>query len=1139
MTLLESVRRAKEYLEEQGRISLSALKREFDLDEPSLAQLIEELVDIQQVARRDGRALAWIGATPRAEPATQIQRDPRDYTAKHLAEKIRRSRSALEGERKHVTVPFADVKGSMDLAERMDPEEWSKIMNRFFQILSAGVERFEGFVDKFTGDGVMALFGAPIAHEDHAQRACYAALSLRDEIRHYADTLRLSQGIDFAVRVGINSGEVVVGRIGDDLRMDYTAQGHTVGMAQRMEQLAAAHSVYLGESTAKLVSGYVELRDLGTSAVKGASAPVRMFELVGLGKHRTRLEVARDRGLTRFVGRDADLQALEAALEQARAAQGQVVGVVAEAGVGKSRLCSEFAARCRRRGISVSEGRCPAHGTTVPYLPMLEMLRDIFAIDGRDSVLGARRKIAGELLLLDASFQELLPLVFDFLGVPDPERPAPSMSPEARQRQLGGFVRHLIRARSQRELRVLLLDDAHWIDAGSDAFLAQAVEAASGTRTLLLVNFRPEYHAAWMSKSYYRQVPLRPLGREATAELLADLLGRDPSLAGLSEKVHERTCGNPFFIEEVVLSLAENGSLDGTRGAYRLVAAVQELEIPGAVQAVLAARIDRLPGREKHLLQTASVIGKELPEAILQRVAALPEAELAGALAGLVQGEFFLETALYPRAEYAFKHPLTHQVAYESQLAQRRARIHAAVARAVEEVDADALDERAALLAYHWEAAGDAGTAARWHARAARWCGFDNAAAALRHWSQVRTLLAGARESEEAAELRLEATMGFLTLAWRMGVEEQQARAVLADGLALAARKEDVRSRVLLLSNFAAMYSTGTIEPSGGGDEFGEAFELARQSGDPELQFTVHEEVIDRLQFSGRLAEAAALGDAYVTLGRALERGTIIRGMPVAWSIGRRAWVWNEMGRLDAAADSLPECAESLCEAARGGEFLSYTEVVWAQNRVLAGDIDAACLHARRGFDIAEKVGGNVSRVWAGQLLGVALVRAGHSGAAVEHLERALSTARKTHAWLTIEAEILAHLAEAYLRAGKMEHAQRLAEQAVECGRRRKTPVWEGEAYLALARVLLARAGADAKNEIESALATCLSLVQQTEARAYEPHVHEARAELAHLRGHAALRERELREARGLFIAIGATGHATRLESEVGTSVLR
>jgi tetratricopeptide (TPR) repeat protein len=334
-----------------------------------------------------------------------------------------------------------------------------------------------------------------------------------------------------------------------------------------------------------------------------------------------------------------------------------------------------------------------------------------------------------------------------------------------------------------------------------------------------------------------------------------------------------------------------------------------------------------------------------------------------------------------------------------------------------------------------------------------------------------------------------------------------------------------------LLINFASMYSTGTIEPPGGRDEIEEAFELARQSGDPELHFTVHEEVIDRLQFSGRLAEAAALADEYVTLGRALAPGTTVRGNPVAWSIGRRAWVWNEMGRLDAATDALHACVESLRETG-DLEFQSYAEVVWAQNRLLAGDVDAACLHARRGVDVAEKVGSGVSRVWAYQLLGLALARAGESAAAVEHLDRALQTARETRTWLTIEAEILAHLAEACLGAGEVERAQRLAEEAIETGRHKKTPVWEAQAHLALARILLNRCGAKARDEIESALASGLSLIERTQAYAYEPHVREVRAALLCLLGDDVNRQSELRAAHRLFTAMGATGHAARLAKE-------
>src|SRR5207249_2494218 len=347
----------------------------------------------------------------------------RAYTPKHLAEKILASKSALEGERKQVTVLFADVKGSMELAERVDPEAWHRIMDRFFALLAEGVHRFEGTVNQFTGDGIMALFGAPIAHEDHARRACYAALHLTGELRRYANELRLREGFNFAVRMGLNSGEVVVGRIGDDLRMDYTAQGHTVGLAARMEQLAGPERVYLTEHTAALVAGFFRLRDLGPFAVKGVREPVRVYELEGLGPIRTRLEASRARGFSRFVGRDEEMKTLEAALGRALKDEGRVVGVAGDAGVGKSRLCWELAERCRARGIRFAEGHAPPHGKMIPLLSWIDLYRSYFGITEQDDDEAARDKIAGRTLRLDGSLAESLPILFDFLGVPDPARP--------------------------------------------------------------------------------------------------------------------------------------------------------------------------------------------------------------------------------------------------------------------------------------------------------------------------------------------------------------------------------------------------------------------------------------------------------------------------------------------------------------------------------------------------------------------------------------------------------------------------------------------------------------------------------------------------------------------------------------------
>ncbi|MFT5441431.1 MAG: class 3 adenylate cyclase, partial [Myxococcota bacterium] len=628
-------------------------------------------------------------------------RAPNEYTPRHLADKILQSKSALEGERKRVTVLFADVKGSMELAQRTDPEQWHKILDRFFSILSDGVHRFEGTVNQYTGDGIMALFGAPIAHEDHAQRACFASLHLRDELKKYAEELRLSQGLDFAVRIGINSGDVVVGKIGDDLRMDYTAQGHTVGLAQRMEQMAAAHSICLSQTTAKLVSGYFAVRDLGEASIKGIDEPLHVYELEGMGDLQTRFDVSRARGLSRFVGRENDMEMLDNALDAARAGTGQVIGVVADAGTGKSRLCFEFAERCRAKGMRVNSGSGVPHGKNIPLLPILQVFRSYYGISDEDDDRAAREKIAGRMLLIDESFRDSLPYVFDFMGMPDPQRPAPAMDPNGRQKVLFGVMRRLVESRGTDDPVITLIEDLHWVDAGTETWLEQMVDLAASTRTLLLVNFRPEYHAGWMQKSYYRQLPLLPLGPDAVQELLTDLLGVDDSIAGLGRAIHARTAGNPFFTEEVAQALIEAGNLAGTKGNYKLVTPIERLTVPSTVQSVLAARIDRLGEREKQVLQTASVIGKEFAEPILASVAQLAHSDLEAALQKLKDGEFVYQQSLYPVSEFAFKHPLTQEVALGSQLRERRSRLHGEVAAAIREAQPDRLDEFSALLAHH------------------------------------------------------------------------------------------------------------------------------------------------------------------------------------------------------------------------------------------------------------------------------------------------------------------------------------------------------------------------------------------------------------------------------------------------------
>ncbi|MCZ6715302.1 MAG: AAA family ATPase [Deltaproteobacteria bacterium] len=1065
--------------------------------------------------------------TPAASASRE--RDLRVYTPKHLADKILTQKSALEGERKQVTVLFADVKGSMELAEQVDPEEWHALLDRFFQILTEGVHRFEGTVNQYTGDGIMALFGAPIAHEDHAQRACYAALHLSDELRSYANELRRSKGFNFSIRMGLNSGEVVVGKIGDDLRMDYTAQGHTVGLAARMEQLAEPGKVYLTEHSAALVSGYFELEDLGPFKLQGARAPVRVWELRGVGLLRTRLDVSRTRGFSRFVGRADEMATLESALARAMATGGQILGVVGEAGVGKSRICAEFLDRCRAKRVTIYQTHGVAHGKAIPFLPMLQLFRAFFGIRDQDGDATAREKIAGRLLLLDERFREGLPLMFDFLGVPDPKRPALPMEPEARQRQLLELAKGVIEARGQRETTVSLLEDLHWFDPGSELFLEQLIEALAATRTLMLLNFRPEYHATWMRKSYYQQLPLLPLGPEAIVELIRHLLGADPSLAGVAELVRERSGGNPFFIEEVVQSLAESGYLEGTKGAYRLVRPLEQVAVPPTVQAILAGRIDRLPEREKQVLQTAAVIGRQFSEPILARVIELPETELVASLSELQRAEFIYEEALYPVAEYAFKHTLTRDVALGSQLQERRRRIHAAVAQAIEKANPNTLDEKSALLAHHWEEAGEALSAARWQRRAALWAGMSHGDESTRHWLKVRALLDSIPASQETAGLGVEARAQILITGVRTGLPTEDADALLAEGKELAQRSGDPADRARLLLGYGTFgIYTGRIADAKA--PLLEASQQADQTDDLDLALATRYFRLITGFFVGNLKHSIELADETLRLAAQDPRrpNHFIGYASIPAVTALRASLLSEMGVFaEARQDS--ERAVSLAGEYEDSGSLAMAHIFAARAAVGMGDAAEALTHGRRGVEIAERLG-------TPNMVGLAYTFFGAALLLSDRLEEAAQAFESVSTrGLSFQSDISQpYIARTQLRRGNASGARATAEEAVGLTRQRGVIIQESESQLALAEVLLATEGARSRGAVETALARTAEIVDEINLHSRQPWIHVWRAELARLLGEDAAHTRELREAHRLFSEMGATGHAERLARELG-----
>ncbi len=1128
MSVLETIRQVRKHLEENGRVSLRMLRREFSLDDETLAEVIEELVDVQRVARREENTLAWVG-TPTSAPTPAASVPPPRETPKHLADKIRQSKGALEGERKQVTVLFADVKGSMELAEALDPESFSKIMSRFFAILTEGVERFEGFVDKFTGDGIMALFGAPIAHEDHAQRACYAALHLKDEVARYATELKREHGLSFSTRMGLNSGEVVVGSISEDLRMDYTAQGHTVGLASRMENLAEPNGCFVSANTAALVRGYFDIEDLGEFRVKGVANPMHVHRLNGAGNARNRFDVSRSRGLSRFVGRAADLRTLDDALEQTTGGNGQVVGVVAEAGTGKSRLCFEFLERCRAKGMIVFEGRAVAHGRNIPFLPILDVFRSYFGITSDDNDSAARVKIAGNMVVLDQKFADTLPLVYDFLGVADPQNPAPRLDPEARQRQLIGVIRQIIRSTSEKAPTVTMVEDLHWLDPASAEFLEHMVDARQGTHSLLLLNFRPEYRAEWMQKSWYRQIPLTPLDEKATAELLTSLLGGHATIASLARPIHNRTGGNPFFIEEVVQNLIETKHVEGSAGNYRLVTAVDRLEVPATVKSILASRIDRLPEREKRLLQTASVIGKDFPETLLAEIAGLSTDEMKSAIANLRRAEFIYELSLYPSVEYAFKHPLTQEVALGSLLTERKRKIHRTLAEAIERQDTVHLDERAPLLAHHWDEAGEALQAARWHRRAAEWVAKTDLGAGSRHWARVRALLPMLPNDSEATVFAVSACRQLMNLGWRFGVGRVEADELLEQGLTHA-RAIDDRQAALALSLVHARALLGVDGDTAAYLKVAtECHRVAHEGKDVVAQANAWSFVVDALTWAARFPEAIQIAnEGFGGLSRVALNNDAWLGVPpdsvvsfwlggnLTWSgqigAGFREWgrtrrfiredgtpemegyvlIWATLAHhLAGDAASALDCAQKLEAISRDiGEppnFVAHTNTAYACAHLVGGRPADAVGYARRAAEIFHRV--------ENQHLGMATT----------------------------------YLSEALMLSGDFAAADAAATDAISQCRHGLRGNLEALAHGVRARIILRRDGKAGAHSAQEALASAAALIESTGSKSLEPHLLEWRAELAAVIGDEVSHKSLLNQATKEYESIGAPLQAARL----------
>src|SRR5262252_580830 len=660
------------------------------------------------------------GVAPSIGPTAQA---PDTSLPKHLAEKILASRHLLEGERKQVTVLFADIKGSTRLLEGIDPEQAQKLIDPVLHVMMGAVHRYEGTVNQVLGDGIMALFGAPLAHEDHALRACYAALSMQEEMRRHRERLGQPEETGLQIGIGMNSGEVVVRSIDNDLNIEYSALGHTTHLAARMEELASAGAIVMTATTLRDVEGFVEVKPLGTVQAKGVTRGVEAYELTGTTAARTRVQARAARGLTPLVGRQSEVELFNKLVEQTAACRGQIFALVGEPGMGKSRLVHEFTRHQLSPAWLVLEAASVSYGKATPYLPLIEMLRRYFQISDRDGSENIRQRVVTQVWELDNMLKDTIAPILSLLGaLPDERRSLTSvgqdwlpqgpdlidmvkrfraMDPPQRRRSTFDALKRVLIRESQRHPLLLVFEDLHWIDSETQAFLDNFVESLPTARILLLVDYRLEYSHGWGDKSYYTQLRVNPLPPTSAEELLQHLLGRNADLAPLKELLIRRTEGNPFFVEESVRSLVEAGVLIGENGAYRPGLRIDEIRIPSTVQNVVADRIDRLPLEEKRVLQTAAVIGVIVPFSLLQAVTGVGEEDLRLCLTHLQTADFLYEINLFPELEYSFTHAITSEVAYGELLRARRVALHSQILKAIEERAGDNVQDHLETLAHH------------------------------------------------------------------------------------------------------------------------------------------------------------------------------------------------------------------------------------------------------------------------------------------------------------------------------------------------------------------------------------------------------------------------------------------------------
>jgi class 3 adenylate cyclase/tetratricopeptide (TPR) repeat protein len=1007
----------------------------------------------------------------------------------------------LEGERKTVTALFADIKGSTELEQDLDPEEARAIVDPALKLMIDAVRRYDGYVVQSTGDGIFALFGAPVAHEDHPQRALYSALHLQEELKKYSARLRETGNPPLEARVGVNTGEVVVRSIATgEGHTEYTPIGHTANLASRIQALAPTGSIAISENTLKFVEGYFELKPLGPTKVKGVSEPVNVYELTGLGPIRTRLQRSAGRGYTKFVGRQREMDAMEAAAERAKSGRGQIVAAIAEAGTGKSRLFLEFKAK-NRSGWKVLEAFSVSHGKAAAFLPVIDLLWSYFEISSEDDERKRREKINGKILTLDRLLEDALPYLFGLLGLSDANSQIAEVEVQTRKRRSLDAIKRILLRESLNQPLIVIFEDLHWIDEGTQGLLNLLADSIGTAKILLLVNYRPEYSHQWGSKTYYTQLRLDPLGKEGAEEMLSALLGDGKDLEPLKRLIIEKTEGNPFFMEETVLVLLDEGALV-RNGVVKLTKPLSQLKIAPTVQAILAARIDRLAPDHKDLLQTLAVIGKEFKLGLVRKVAAKSGPDLEPILSELQLSEFIYEQPQIGDIGYTFKHALTHDVAYNSVLNERRRVLHGQVGAALESIYAESLEGHVAELAHHYTRSGNPGKAVKYCLRAVRQCAAGGSdAEALAQFENGLELLRKLPDDDRRAEIELDlrnAATGALfmikgsashemeqssaramDLCRRPGINWKKTWAALAGVSLVHLNRADVRKLCEIDAELLAR-----AEEHESVEHLAEAttwLAIARMvSGDFELAAEGFDRAWPRWgsmakPLTGLPRQRAAqlvplLNRAFSArnlwfLGypdRALERVSI--GTDIAHESGSKAllgqahlfasYVYEGRRELDRMRERA-EAALAIATELGNVTYRARSEIYLGWAQAMAGDLDGGIARMRHHLSEYRATGTEVYSDYFLALIATALARLRRFDEALRTLEEAFPFIERTGQRLC-EAEVHPLKGELLLAqdASNAAPAERSFRNAIDLARKQHAKSWELRATMSLARLL-------------------------------------------------------------------------------------